>query len=1123
MSRRDIPDTVRDRQHQASDPGVSAWVAANAGSGKTHVLAQRVIRLLLAGCDPAKILCITFTKAAAANMAMRVFDTLAGWTRLDEAALDSAIHAAGAKPDAATRARARRLFAIALETPGGLKVQTIHAFCTRLLHQFPFEADVGASFEVLDEIQTAQLLEQIGTAVLLQGATDPDGAVAKALGIAMLNAADQTFRDLIREAIGRRDEIGQWIARTGSVDGAIAQLSAVLGIDPQESIERHQSRLLDEAPIAAAEWPAIAEILAAGSSSDRAQGSRFLAAHAGAGAERLDAYLSIYCTKDMKRRASLVTKAIQTAHPDLHARLIAEQDRLCALLEQRKAVLCRDRTRALLTIVDAVIARYRLAKDRRGVLDYEDLIDRTLTLFHNTSAAWVLHKLDLGIDHVLIDEAQDTSPKQWEIIRMLVSEFTAGEGARAVRRSLFAVGDDKQSIFSFQGAAPQQFAAMGSAFKKAFEDARLVWRPTELKASFRSGETILRAVDTVFERPQAFRGLTASAERTVHEWLPSAPPGHVEIWDIVGPDDKAGPEPWSAPFDAVQETSPQVKLARQIARHVRDTIGRVTIGDPARPARPRDILVLVRQRGPLFNAVIRALKDQRVEVAGADRLVLTDHIAVMDLIALAEALLLPENDLALACALKSPIFGLDEDDLFGIAHDRGSRSLRESLIGRAADNEKLADAALLVERLSDSARRQGPFAFYADLLGPRGARRRFGARLGHEVNDALDEFLNLALSYERGEIPTLQGFVAWLRAAAPEIKRDMEIARDEVRVMTVHGAKGLEAPIVYLADTTTRPEGHHPPRLLSIGDAAQACLVWAGKKENDPEKVALARAAANAAAADEYRRLLYVAMTRAAERLIVCGTSTLRKQDGTWSMSETCWYRLIADALDLPKPVALPSGRSDTETIAGPALPAFLAGAVAPEAPMPLPLRPSDKPQDRDRAPVAGSVSARARGVLAHRLLQSLPELAPERRRAAAERYLARIDDLPADEARALTDSVLRILDDAQFAEIFQAGSRAEIPVVGRIGGRSVAGQIDRLIVTDRAILIADYKTDRAVPTRPEDVPHHVRQMALYRALLQRAFPGRTVRAALIFTEKPSLIAIPPALLDAEIATLTPA
>jgi len=1134
---RELPERVLKPQFTASDPAVSAWASANAGSGKTHVLTQRVIKLLLRGEDPAKILCITFTKAAAATMAARVFNTLSAWTALDDDELDKAIRDIGFVPDEKLRTRARRLFALALETPGGLKVQTIHAFCTSLLHQFPFEADAGAGFEVLDDATQTQLLDKLTLEVMLEGAAQPGSAIGRALADAIKAAADATFLELIKEAVGERDRIEQWIARTGSVDAAIAELSAALGVGPHDSVDAIEDRLLSEAEFDCAQWHDLAEVLHAGGKTYAEQARALKAALTAPSTAQRDAYLQIFCTKERKARRNLVSKTLRNAHPEWAECLEREQARVCTLLDTLRAAECRDRTRALITVAHEVIVRYRREKTRRGLLDYDDLIDRTLALFQRTSAAWVLYKLDLGINHLLLDEAQDTSPKQWEIIRTLVSEFTAGAGARSHRRTMFAVGDDKQSIFSFQGAAPEKFGAMREDFERDFKAAKLEWRNVRLLTSFRSGEVVLKAVDLVFAQEAAYAALSSDKTPTVHESLPGKLPGHVDIWPLVLPTEKDDIEGWDAPFDEKSESSTQVRLARKIATHVRLWQDKGT--------KPGDVLILVRQRGPLFEAIIRSLKAAGIQVAGADRMVLLDHIAVMDLIALADALLLPEDDLALASVLKSPIFGLSEDDLFEIAHDRGRDSLRRALTRRA---ERFSEAAARLQQLTDAASRDSPFTFYAQLLGAGGARKRFLARLGPEANDALDEFLNLALEYERREIPSLQGFVAWLRAANAEVKRDMEITRDEVRVMTVHGAKGLEAHTVILADTTTRPQGYKPPRLVEVTLNDGAGLVWAKSQDTDPPLVASARVAANNASIEEYKRLLYVAMTRAEQRLVICGTASGVRRDRTPIIPDQCWYQLIERALVGPDADTIEMASEDgdgtiwrlrkdvfdfpthiEEAVAQTELPlpGWIDKPATAEPPRAVAITPSDADDEEWKRGTGESEREEAleRGRLLHRLIQSLPDLPPERRAAAAEDYLRRNrQKLSADQCAAIAAQVLAILDDAQFAPLFAAGSRSEVPVIGRLERQglapySVTGVIDRLAVTDTEVLIADYKTNRPPPTALEDVPRaYRRQLALYRALLQRIYPGRTLRAALIWTENATLMELPHAALNAELA-----
>jgi ATP-dependent helicase/nuclease subunit A len=1156
---RPIPSAVRATQARASDPASSAFVSANAGSGKTHVLVQRVIRLLLDNVPPEKILCITFTKAAAANMAERVFSTLGHWVTLDDAALDAAIREAGIPhPDRKLRLRARELFACALETPGGLKVQTIHALCTRLLQQFPFEANVPARFTVLDERDQNEMMERANLKVLLEASRDPDSATGRALTTAMASAADVTFKDVVREACLSRDHFMAWTDAAGSVEAATAQVSAELGVDPGDAIEDVERQIVDGPNLPRSRWDEVAGVLDTSGNADRKQADRLREALTLTGIQQVDNYLNVFLTEaDRTPRATVVTNSFIRDNPAAGRLFEMEKLRITPLIERRRAVTIRDRTQALLHIATAAAANYRREKQERGLLDYDDLIDKTLAMLDRVSSGWVHYKLDRGVDHVLIDEAQDTSPRQWDIVAHIISEFTSGEGARdGVVRTIFAVGDEKQSIFSFQGAAPHEFDSRRRALDKKFGDAGLKFDPITFTYSFRSGAAILQSVDHVFRDEVIYRSIHAANAYPVHETLADAGPSLIELWELQLPDKKDDLEGWRAPFDGVSATSPEVKLAKRIQAEIRRLVESATMTGHAgnrRRLRYGDMLVLVRRRGNAFDAVIQALKHANIPVAGADRLKLTEHIAIIDLMNLADTLLLPQDDLALAVALKSPLFGLSDDDLFALAWQRKG-SLRGALRDHAATEDKFADALHRLEKCERRFVTETPFAFYAWLLGGDGGRAKILRRLGHEANDALDEFLELALGYERKAPASLQGFVAWLRTADLEVKRDMEISRDEVRVMTVHGAKGLEASVVFLVDTTSSPADTQRPKLIHLpkGDAAphaSGVVVWAGRKADDSVAVAAARAAMLDEIEDEYRRLLYVAMTRAADRLVVGGCLPGNMN----SVRKFSWYDLIVKGLAnsglqlqeieaqdgpikryaRPEDVAITTAAAAAPTMGAPIdLPSWLRAPASPGPPADSLLRPSDPTEDEGRSARTGEaiqLRARAvqRGTLVHRLLQSLPDIAAEQRRDAARKYLVRnADGWSNSDREALADGVLALIADKRFAAVFGPGSRAEVSIAGRLErpGRPpalVSGQIDRLVVSQNEVLIVDFKTNHAPPTLPTEAPRtYVRQLALYRAVLRKLYPQLPVRAALLWTETPDLMEISTPALDAQLATI---
>ncbi|MFO7310171.1 MAG: UvrD-helicase domain-containing protein, partial [Pseudomonadota bacterium] len=618
------PKTIYDQQ-RAARPDASAWVSANAGSGKTKVLADRVMRLLLAGTEPSRILCLTFTKAAAANMENRIFAELGKWVRLDDEALAAALEKLeGRRPDRARLARARRLFAHAVETPGGLKIETIHAFCERLLHMFPFEANVPARFTVLDDNESAVLLAEALGAVMTQAALGRDRALGDALTLLAENHADGTIADAVREALNHRAALLAYARTPATFEEAMAGLARALGLAEGETPQTI-ARAMCEDGIPATEWPAIASVLQAGKSTDQKNAERLLkACQATTTEEQLKNYLRLFFTQQGKP-ASDRTLATSAVPADLAERLRAERDRLAALDERMKAAQTVERTRALLTLARAVVSRIEAVKRARGALDFDDLVERTLTLLQRADAAWVLYKLDAGIDHLLIDEAQDTSPAQWAILKRLTEELFAGEGAVGKVRTLFAVGDPKQSIYGFQGAAPQEFEGSGRYFEMRARQARLAFEPVELTVSFRSAPAVLSAVDAVFAIEEHYRGLSFAdvTVGTAHESARPDAPGLVEVWETERPSDREEPEAWVLPLDELAESAPAIRVAERIAR----TVERLTTrgDDTGQRFSPGDILILVRNRGAFFEAVIRALKRRGVAVAGADRLDVGQH------------------------------------------------------------------------------------------------------------------------------------------------------------------------------------------------------------------------------------------------------------------------------------------------------------------------------------------------------------------------------------------------------------------------------------------------------------------------------------------------------------------
>ena len=1149
MSKRAIDPTTHERQLQASAPGSSVWVSANAGSGKTHVLAQRVIRLLLHGADPSRLLCLTFTKAAAAEMALRVFDQLGRWATLADADLDEALEVIeGRKPGAELRARARRLFALALETPGGLKIQTVHAFCERLLHQFPFEAGVAGHFQVLEETAAKVLVGDARRRVLGRAAANLSAPLGEALRRVVLTASDRSHEEAISELIEDRSAYERWVADAGSLDDGLAQLRDELGLGDATDPDDVEAAIVGESPFSNEELAKLVAVLRQtkgandGKAADRLEPFFYAADQAG----RTEAYRNFFCKSDggVRKASALITNKVRDKWPELDERLTDECRRLEALIETANAAECYALSAAVLRLADAVLDEYQRDKARRGLLDFDDLIVKTLDLLSRAGAArWVHYKIDQGIDHILLDEAQDTSPGQWRVIRELADEFFSGEGGRAGVRTLFAVGDEKQSIYSFQGAVPAWFSRVKREIAAKAGGAGQTFSDVELTVSFRSTPDIVGAVDAIFKPVGAHTGLSAETKAPVHEAIRRGEPGMVVVWPMEEQPITQEPGEWAEALDHIGEAAPEAVLANRIAATIRDWLNPVSpvFLESGKRIEPGEILILTRRRGALSEAINRALKSTGVPVAGADRLALADHIAAKDLIALGDVALQDRDDLSLATVLKSPLFGLSEEALFALAYDRGPRSLWLALKD-ASDAEPFASPFRALSTLRARADAVGPFAFFAEVLGPGGGRRRFTERIGAEADDLLDEFLAQALAFERIETPSLQGFLDWMRSTATEIRRETDTAQNEVRVMTVHGAKGLEADIVFLVDDGSAPASPgHDPNFLAITDdpdaAEPAPLVWARGSRKKPGLVKELMDAHRAREKEEYRRLLYVAATRARDRLFVCGT----RKDNTTDKSGG-WHALVSAAL-LPNAIEgkaidgspehvwrmpdsgaalAPAQQAPGHPIDTDAEPAWLRRSVS-AVRAKRTIKPSQAIEPTvmgaGRAALEmrreGSIAALQRGQLIHRLLESLPDREPAERRSIAERYLAAVAaNLAEAERTGLIDEVTGVLEDRRFAAVFAPGSRAEIDIAGALepDGDSdlLSGRIDRLAVTDHEVLIVDYKTNRPAPTDLDSVPEaYVVQLALYARILRRLHPNRPIRAALLWTDLPALMEVP--------------
>ncbi|NDC58440.1 MAG: double-strand break repair helicase AddA, partial [Alphaproteobacteria bacterium] len=819
-------------QRRAADPEASVFVRANAGSGKTKVLVDRIARLLLEGFEPSAFLCITYTKAAAAEMQRRLFERLGAWCVADDEKLaQSLADLRGAPAREGELARARTLFARALETPGGLRIQTIHAFCERLLARFPIEAGVAPGFEIADDARTKDLLARAWS----EAATREAGA---AMHFAARLDADRL--DSFRQGLTRQREAISGLLRDGPV--------------PTDAIRRRHGAPADRAAFirdALAAMPVTELRHIAAIMEDHATARSLRAALSVEGEARLEAWLDVFLTKEHAPRKKLYTKDHLKRDAGLGQALEQEQARAVEMFAALQAYERAQDAIAATKLAREMFAAYEAAKTRTGALDFDDLIVKSRRLLAESGAsAWVLYKLDGGIDHILVDEGQDTSPGQWSLIAPLQEEFFAGEARRAANRTVFAVGDPKQSIYSFQGADPARFEAESRSLASRAAAADRVFVAPDLKMSFRSTPEVLAAVDAVFAQIPIGAGEPGSSDLVEHAAARADHRGCVEWWPLAPTPEASEPHPWDAPLDLEPAQSATATLATALARRV---VAMIETGEAIhdedskalRPVRAGDVLVLVRSRGGVFRQVLKAFKQAGLPVAGADRMVLRDEAAVEDLMALLRVALDPTDDLALCVLLKSPFIGLTDDDrdIFPLAHGRVDGETVHGRLRASADPAHAYAKAFVADVVARSA---GPpfdlIAFALESLDPSGRSgwRRMTERLGPEARDPLEEVLSRALSCARNGPATILHLLDAIESDDIPIKREMEHGGGAVRVMTVHGAKGLEAPVVILPDVCGGPESG-PQDILFLDDLAPIISTARG---GDDAVAAAARAAA---------------------------------------------------------------------------------------------------------------------------------------------------------------------------------------------------------------------------------------------------------------------------------------
>ncbi len=1114
-----IRDAASQRQVDAADPRTSTWLAANAGSGKTRVLTDRVARLLLEGVSPQNILCLTYTKAAAAEMQNRLFKRLGEWAMMADEALRDDLRLLGVDRSigADDLRDARTLFARAIETPGGLKIQTIHAFCASVLRRFPLEAEVSPQFREMDDRQGELLRAEVTDQIAL-------GEQSDALHDVLRLFTGDDLSKLTAELVRKRDDFQQDISRE--------TICKTLDLDPNLTIDRLVQSIFNDDNREILQD--VARICGQGGTTEQ-KAAKIISLALDrqppglTELEQLEGPFLFGATAKSPFSAKCGTfpnKATREAHPELTEALNDLMLMVQDARDDRLALITLERTLAIYRFGQVFVPAYEHRKLLLGMLDFDDLIRKTKALLTNRNVAeWVLFRLDGGIDHMLVDEAQDTSPDQWTVIRLLAEEFAAGEGAQPEReRTIFVVGDKKQSIYSFQGADPVTFDDMKSHFDAAHRAISKPFAETSLDYSFRSSQAILSVVDETFVRDRA----AGMEDDLKHIAFKENMPGRVDLWPVITKPEQGDKRNWFDPVDEPSETDHTVLMATRIADQIKHMIKHETlpgeIGSSGQYQKRKitegDILILVQRRSDLFAEIIRACKNADLNIAGADRLRVGAELAVKDLGALLSFLALPEDDLSLAAALRSPLFGWSEQDLFTLAHHRPEKGFLWPAL-RDSDHESTLGILHDLRQQSDFLR---PYDLIERILTRHGGRHKLLARLGPEAEDGIDALLSQALAYESTAVPSLTGFLTWMETDDLEIKRQMDSQGDRIRVMTVHGAKGLEAPIVILPDTAKRR--------IDVNDEllpAENHLIWKPPAKQSGPPVTALRDAYSARQEQERLRLLYVAMTRAEKWLIVGAAGDVGEGDQSW-------YNIVADGMQHRGDYDATSGNlgirrvshldwyaldektRDPVKLPDITVPHFDA---APKPDRAKTISPSELPGAKVLPGDPGDndpETAKTRGTMIHRLLEHLPLATPAERLNIGQQLVGQDNtDLVHHVATLLDSPNLKALWTTDA--LVEVDITADIPNLGRIHGT-----IDRLLFSENGILAVDYKSNHLAPTEPEQTPQGVlRQLAVYATALAQIYPDQRIDIAILWTQTATLMPIPASLLHEALNSVTDA
>ena len=1047
-------------QLKASDPEISTWVSASAGTGKTKILTDRVLRLLLGNSAFNKILCLTFTNAAAGEMQERIVASLAKWSKANDSELrDDLYRTLGRRSNTSECTKARQLYELYLRSNERINVQTIHAFCQTLLKKFPLEAGISPSFKIIDETKSYSVLQQIKKSLLSRADLEPINNYLTA------NFHEITIDEILTEIVKRKTNFSNNVSKINNIYDESQKIIAEL----QKNEDQNYQSILQH--------PVVQNI--AGFDLSATQVKKF------------------FLNQDGQKKKRIVSQKIAKPESSLHDDLEQIQHQIY-LLDQAERSRHLEHYSSLLSILStSIIEAYEAYKSSKGLLDYDDLIIYAGRLLKSSSAKeWVLYKLDGGIDHLLVDEAQDTSAAQWQIIEAIIEEFYAGDSAdKEKNRTVFVVGDEKQSIFSFQGADVASFARMNRLLQQKMTSGGKKFENINLEISYRSAKEILEVVHQVFDRisnqmPDLFTAPLTQLNpfRTNHS-------GSVELWPLCI-SDKTDEDFWKITMHDDDNRSTKTDLAQKISHYIKNQIASARII----PATGKliaysDFMILFRKRDEFTYEVIKALKNDNMEVAGLDRISLEENLAVLDLLAIAKFALNTDDDLNLASLLKSPLINLTEKELYDIATSREKLSIWNYIKSLASTNKNYQNLYNKLKVFIELFNRSNVSNFFQYLVDVLGYREILNSACGLDSNDAIDELLYACNDFASQNDMSLQSFIFWLENYNTSIKRNSSTS-DKIRIMTLHASKGLQAPFVILCDTNSIPTGSDRflwdanGKTLSAKNSSYVPDYYKILKEQKQNKEYA-----------EYLRLLYVGMTRAEDHLIVCG------YQGGKNLPENCWYQLVRSAM-----TEIATKKEDATLVYGQA---DETHTVTKDRESELSNIELFTPGVQNKIPnyqesysskiIASPISAKdplGYGLVFHKILED--SLNVKDLGIMSAHPLIKTLDIKSQNR--IQSSIEKIVANREFSQLVQKDIKTEITLGTHTKSGIRIGRIDLMVIDVNEITIIDYKSDISPPSGNEAIPENYSQQLLtYREMTREIYPNRLIRTIILWLQNGTL------------------